>query len=154
MSRNLEVISVNLSAGVNRDMRDEWFGKDDAYAKLTVSYRLGAINPNRSRYEQEAERARIDALNEEGQGSLWYTQEMANAIGRARDGLVVQRQNLIAAIAEARRNSQKYTQGYEIELYQSVYRAKVDVIKLTADLRGIDGTLADIAKVERSLHFQ
>lgn len=156
MSRNLEAISVNLSAGVNRDMRedDEWFGKDDAYAKLTVSYRLGAINPNRSRYEQEAERARLDALNEEGQGSLWYTQEMANAIGRARDGLVVQRQNLIAAIAEARRNSQKYTQGYEIELYQSVYRAKVDVIKLTADLRGIDGTLADIAKVERSLHFQ
>lgn len=156
VSRNLEAVSVNLSAGVNRDMRedDEFFDDDSAYAKLTVSYRLGAVNPSRSYYEREAERARLDALNEEGQGSLWYTREMAAAIGRARDGLMVQRQNVIAAIAEARQNSQKYSEGYEIELYQSVYRAKVDVIKLTADLRGIDGTLADIAKVERSLRFQ
>jgi hypothetical protein len=156
MSRSLEAISVSLSAGVSRDHRDddELFSDDSAYAKLTVSYRLGAINPSRSHYERLAENARLEALDEAGHGSLWYTREMAQAMVRVRDGLLVQRERLTAAIAEARSNAQKFSQGYEIEIYQSKYRAQVDVIKLTAELRGIDGTLADIDKVERKLRFQ
>lgn len=155
-SRSLEALSVNVSAGVGRDGENEenLFTKESAYAKVTVSYRLGAISPARSNYERLAEEARLEALHEEGQGSLWYSREMAEAINRAREGLLVQKRNVVAAIAEAQSNSKKLTPGYEIELYQSIYRAKVDVIKLTSDLRGIEGTLADIDKVERSLRFE
>lgn len=155
-SRSLEALSVNLSAGINHDDRDDdrFFNDDSAYAKLTVSYRLGAMSPSRSRYEQMAEEARVEALRDQGYGTLWHTAELAKALGRVREGLLVQRERLAAAIAEARANSQKFSQGYEIELYQSRYRAQVDIIKLTADLRGIDGTLADIDKVQRNLRFK
>ena len=156
VSRSLEAISVTLTAGINRDSRedDALFTEDSAYAKVTVSYRLGAISPVRSRYEQAAEDARLAALTETGQGSLWFTAEMAKALVRVREGLAIQRDRLQAAIAEARGNAAKFSEGYETELYQSKYRAQIDVIKLTADLRGIEGTLRDIDKIERRLNFQ
>lgn len=156
VSRSLDAISVTLSAGVSRDRHDEdaLFSDDSAYAKVTVSYRLGALSPTRNHYERLAEEARIEALTEPGHGSLWFTAEMARALGRVREGLNIQRERLMAAIAEAKRNGQKFSQGYEIELYQSTYRAQVDAIKLTADLRGIEGTLRDIDKIERRLRFR
>jgi hypothetical protein len=159
VSRSLEAVSVSLSAGVNRsgldnDDNDDLYDEDSAYARLTVSYRLGALSPYRSRYEDVAEQARQEALVEQGHGSLWYTKEMAATVARVREGLLVQRERVNSAIAEARSNARNFSQGYEIELYQSRYRAEVDIIKLTADLRGIDGTLKDIDSVERKLLFR
>ena len=156
MRRSVDAVSVNLSAGVIRDSRDDdvLFNENSTYAKLTVSYRLGAINPNRSAYERIAEDARVEALRETGHGSLWYTREMASAMTRVREGLLVQRERLKSAIVEARSNAQKFSEGYEIAIYQSKYRAQVDVIKLTSELRGLEGTLVDIDKVERKLRFR
>jgi hypothetical protein len=162
MSRTLDAVSVKLSAGIshngNNSIADrdnnEFFDRDSAYAQVTVSYRLGAISPHRSKYERTAEEARVEALTENGHGALWRTSEMAAALARARKGLVVQRERIQSAIVEARGNARKFSRGYEIELNQSKYRAQVDVIKLTAELRGLEGTLADIDKVEQNLRFQ
>ncbi len=162
MSRTLDAVSVKLSAGINGGYRstidgresNDFFDSDSAYAQVTVSYKLGALSPNRSKYERIAEEARVEALSETGHGALWRTAEMADALVRARRGLVVQRERIVAAIAEARANARKFSRGYEIELNQSKYRAQIDVIKLTAELRGIEGTLTDIDKVEQNLRFQ
>lgn len=154
--RSLEAMSVTVAAGVNRrDGQDGAFFNDQStYARVSFSYRLGAASPRRHHYEDLAEQARIDALTEPGLGVLWRTSELASALKRAREGLVVQRDAINAAIAEARSNAAKFSEGYEIDLYQSKYRAQVDVIKLTADLRGIEATLSDIDKVEKKLRFQ
>ncbi len=162
MSRTLEAISVKVSAGISHNSNDtfadrennEFFDKKSAYAQVTVSYRLGAISPQRYKYERIAEEARVEALNENGHGALWRTSEMAAALVRARRGLSVQRDRIQSALTEARGNARKFSRGYEIELNQSKYRALVDVIKLTAELRGLEGTLADLDKVEQNLRFQ
>ena len=50
---------------------------------------------------------------------MWYTGEMAATVARVRQGLLVQRGQIVSAIAEAQRNAKNFSQGYEIELYQS-----------------------------------
>ena len=162
LSRSLDAVSVSVSAGISHNDRttiadrndNDFFDRDSAYAQVTVSYRLGAISPQRQKYERLAEKARVEALTENGHGALWRTAEMASALARAREGLVVQRERLQSALIEAQGNARKFSRGYEVELNQSKYRAQIDVIKITAELRGIEGTLVDIDKVEQNLRFQ
>ncbi len=152
-SRSYEALKINVSAGLGYD-GDSGIRSNSGYGKVSLSYRLGAINPVRHEYEEIAAEARVEALREENRGLLWQTSEMAQAISRARAGLVAQRRKVKAAMAEARRNMSLYVKGYEIEMLQPRYRGQIDAIALEAELRGLNATLIDMARVERNLRLR
>ncbi len=152
-SRSLEAVKVSISAGYGYQ-GDSGIRSNSGYGKIKLSYRLGAINPVRQEYEDIAAKARVEALYEENRGVLWRSNEMSQAVSRARAGLVAQRKQLKSAIAEARSNMALYVKGYEIEMLQPRYRGQIDAIALQAELLGINATLIDMARVERSLRFK
>ena len=152
-SRSFEALKVSLSAGYGYQ-GDSGISANSGYGKFKLSYRLGAISPVRHEYEDIAAQARLDALHETNSGVLWRASEMSRAVTRARGGLLAQRKQLVHAIAQARSNSQLNVQGYEVEMLQLRYRAKVSAIAFEAELRGIDATLKDMRRVERNLSFR
>lgn len=156
LSRSLDALSVTLTAGVNHDADDDdpVFARDSAYAKVTVSYRLGALSPARDDYERLAEESRVAALSEPGHGSLWFTAETARTLARVREGLRDQRDQLQTAMVAAQRHAAKFRGSRDNDLLVSRYRAEVDAIRLAAELKGIEGTLRDIEKIERRLRMR
>ncbi len=151
--RSIEAIKVSVSAGYGYQ-GDSGIQSSNGYGKIKLSYRIGALSPTRNEYEDIAAKARVDALHETNRGILWQSSEMSQAIMRAHDGLVTQRAQLLKALAEAKRNTALYVKGYEIEMLQPRYRAKIDEVAIVAELKGINATLIDMRRVGRNLQFK
>jgi len=136
------------STGVARSTNDE------AYAKAKLSVRLGAFDPRRQELEDIAEEARIQGLYEEQSGVFWRAGEIASANRRALSALTRQRQEILEALAQTRRTAAIRDADYETELMMPRLRARIDVLALKAELAGLDATIADTRRIERTLSFR
>ena len=154
--RSVDAFAFNLSAGYNQNELHQFRSarSDDLYGKVKFSYRLGAANPRRHEFEDAAMAARIEALHETRRGALWRANELANANSRARTALIRQRDQLQASLNQAQRNAEIYSRSFEVELLGPRIRARIDVIRVGAEIAAINATLKDMKRVERNLRFQ
>ncbi len=145
--RSLNAVSLNLETG--------WTRKDDAlltissgeanyYGKVSVGVRLGALGPARRRYEEEAMRARLEALNEPYTGIVWRAAQGEENIKTNLKTLRASRQAIAAALASARGTLGELRGTDRIELAAARLIAEVDVISLSGELAAIDATLASL----------
>ncbi|MEM7299937.1 MAG: hypothetical protein AAF468_02550 [Pseudomonadota bacterium] len=154
--RSIDALKFEVTAGYNqREIQDlNSFDSDDLYGKVKVSYRLGAASPKRHAYEDAAMQARLEALDEPRRGSLWRAGELADAYKRATSALINQRNQLVVALREARKNARIFSRSFEVELLGPKVRAQIDVIRLKADIAALDATLKDLKRVDRNLRFK
>ena len=145
--RSLNAVSLNLETG--------WTRKDDAlltissgeanyYGRVSVGVRLGALGPARRRYEEEAMRARLEALNEPYTGIVWRAAQGEQNIKTNLKTLRASRQAIASALSSARGTLNELRGTDRIELAATRLIAEVDVISLSGELAAIDATLASL----------
>lgn len=123
-------------------------------AKIAVSMRLGAFRPRRYELEEIARQSRVDSLYEVNRGALWQTQEIARSHVSVLSSLKKQRHNVAKALVSARTNARKGASSYEPEMVAARLKAKIDVLKLKAELAGLDATISDTKRWNSKLSFR
>ena len=156
-SRTADAIKVQASIGYAQrgpESIDRSIAREGSVTgKIAVSFRLGAAYSRRSELEDIAEDARIAEYYERDSGALWRTGQMAQANKFILRSMKRQRRDLLAALAQAKRNARHTASEFEPELLRQQIHAKVNVIALQADLAGLDATIADTRRVDGKLKF-
>jgi len=155
--RRTDAYEVSLSGGYNYDATDDPFTVDvgnDLYAKVKVGVRLGVYHPDRSAFEDELRRSRVDALHEANTGVLWRASKLAGANGRVLENLHLQRKEVASALAEAKRTIVAATNADDPWLVSSGLRSRIDIVALGAELAGLDATIADVSRLDKKLRFK
>ncbi len=123
-------------------------------AKIAVSMRLGAFRPRRYELEELAEQSRVDSLYEVNRGALWQTQEIARSHVGVLGSLHKQSRNVKSALRSAQVNARKGSSSYEPEMVASRLKARIDVLKLKAELAGLNATIVDTKRWNSKLSFR
>ena len=156
--RTLQALSLRLSARYGGAHEDTIFDSiteaepGDFSARVNVSVRLGALSPRRYEYEKLLREAKVDVYGEAETGIFWRAEELVRANGRVLTGLRQERRQLLDSLVVAKRTAR--TPGYDNQLLGSALRARVTVVALTAQLKGVEATIAHMKTVNSKLRFE
>ena len=101
--RTADAMDVSVSAGWNDEqLRDGFDVQDDSFSgKISFSFKLGAVSPQRFAHERRAKEAKLRAIRDQEGGTLWQIQMLHKAHQRALAGLAGSQAKLNEALAEA-----------------------------------------------------
>lgn len=145
--RTLNAMSVNVETGWqanDRNVLTTSSGSGQFFGKVSVGLRFGAISPNRMRYEEAAQQARVAALGESYTGIVWQSDRAAESVESARKGLATSHGAIAGALNNARETLAALRGSDRVELASTQLIAEVDVIALAAELAAIDASLATL----------
>ena len=157
-TRTVDAVNVRLSARYGGGFEDKVQGTisraepGEVSARLKVSMRLGALSRKRYEYERLLEEARLDRFDERETGIFWRTRELVRANSRVLEGLRAERIQLLDALVQTKGNS--VVPDHDPDMIATALRARVDTIALSAQLKGVEATIAHMATVNRRLRFQ
>ena len=144
--RTADAMDVSVSAGWNDEqLRDGFDVQDDSFSgKISFSFKLGAVSPQRFAHERRAKEARLRAIRDQEGGTLWQIQMLHKAHQRALEGLAGSRAKLNEALAEALKLVTVLGSVQSPEFTGTLITAKIQVIRLLADKAAIDGSIEEI----------
>lgn len=135
--------------------RDITISRDgEIRAKLAVSMRLGAYTPRRYQLEEIAEEARNAALFEPDRGVLWRSDEFAQVSRQIVRSLNKERSKVAIALQDAQRTAEMTASNDQPDMLAANLKARIDAVRLRAELAGIEATIADNGNLGRKLTFQ
>jgi hypothetical protein len=144
--RTVDAMDVSVSAGWNDDnLRDGFDVQDDSFSgKVSFSFKLGAVSPQRFAHERRAKEAKLRAIRDQEGGALWEIRMLHKAHQRALSGLAGSRVKLNEALAEALKLVTVLGSVQSPEFIGTLVAAKIQVIRLLADKAAIDGSIEEI----------
>jgi hypothetical protein len=150
--RTIEAFDISVQAGYRYDdLETGGSSSDDYFAKVKLGVRLGALSNRRSRYEDAAEAARMDALGEENAGPIWQSGFAASSIGKALAGLRSARSNLVSALSTANETATKIGASDRPEVTYAAFQAKLGAINIGGQLAGVDASIKELENNQRRL---
>ncbi len=151
--RTADAVDVSVSAGWNDDVNDNGFDatKEDFGGKVSFSMKLGAFAPSRTRHEEAARAARVDAINREEGGTLWQIAALRRAHENAIEGLVASRSQVDASLQRARGLVAQLRDADNPEFMPTLLGAKLQVIRLRAERAAVDSSISEIKSNLRRL---
>jgi len=143
--RTIDAFDVSVQAGYRFNEGDVTTGgDDDYYAKIKVGVRLGVLSQRRRNFEEDAENARLAALNEENSGPIWQSGFAAQSINKSMSGLRSAEKSLLQAIAAAKDTARRLTISERPELLYAALQSKLTIISLSADLAGVRASIREL----------
>ena len=144
--RTADAMDVSLSAGWNDgDLKDGFDVHDDSFSgKVSFSFKLGAVLPQRFEHERRAKEAKLSAIRDQEGGTLWQIQMLHRAHERALAGLIESQSKLNEALAEANKLVTVLSSAGSPEFIPTLIAAKIQVVRLQADRAAIDGSIEEI----------
>ncbi len=144
--RTADAMDVSISAGWNDEgLKDGFDVQDDSFSgKVSFSFKLGAVAPQRFAHERRAKDAKLRAIRDQEGGTLWQIQLLHRAHQRALAGLAGSQAKLNEALAEALKLVTVLGQVQSPEFIGTLIAAKIQVIRLLADKAAIDGSIEEI----------
>jgi hypothetical protein len=144
--RTTDAMDVSVSAGWNDEsLRDGFDVQDDSFSgKVSFSFKLGAVSPQRFAHERRAKEAKLRAIRDQEGGTLWEIQMLHKAHQRALSGLAGSQAKLNEALAEALKLVTVLGSVQSPEFVGTLIAAKIQVIRLLADKAAIDGSIEEI----------
>jgi hypothetical protein len=139
-------MDVLVSAGWNDEsLRDGFEVQDDSFSgKVSFSFKLGAMSPQRFAHERRAKEAKLRAIRDQEGGTLWEIQMLHKAHQRALAGLAGSQAKLNEALSEALKLVTVLGSVQSPEFIRTLIAAKIQVIRLLADKAAIDGSIEEI----------
>lgn len=144
--RTADAMDVSLSAGWNDSRMDDGFDvQNDSFSgKVSFSFKLGALAPQRFAHERRAKEAKLSAIRDQEGGTLWQIQMLHKAHTRALAGLTDSQAKLNEALAEALKLVTVLSSVQNPEFIGTLIAAKIQVVRLLADKAAIDGSIEEI----------
>ena len=144
--RTADAMDVSVSAGwTDEQLRDGFDVQDDSFSgKISFSFKLGAVSPQRFAHERRAKEAKLRAVRDLEGGTLWQIQMLHKAHQRALAGLAGSQAKLNEALAEALKLVTVLGSVQSPEFTGTLIAAKIQVIRLLADKAAIDGSIEEI----------
>lgn len=104
--------------------------------------------------EEVAEEARNAALFEPNRGILWRSDEFAQVNRQVVHSLRKERSKVATALQDARRTAKMTSSNGQPDMLAANLKARIDVVRLRADLAGIDATIADTGNLGHKLTYK
>ncbi len=144
--RTADAMDVSISAGWSDEgLKDGFDVQEDSFSgKVSFSFKLGAVAPQRFAHERRAKEARLRAIRDQEGGTLWQIQMLHKAHQRALAGLSGSQAKLNEALAEALKLVTVLGSVQSPEFIGTLIAAKIQVIRLLADKAAIDGSIDEI----------
>lgn len=144
--RIADAMDVSVSAGWDDvGLRDGFDVHDDSFSgKDSLSFKFGAVSPQRFAHERRAKEAKFRAIRDQEGGTLWQIQMLHRAHQRALAGLAGSQAKLNEALAEALKLLTVLGSVQGPEFIGILIAAKIQVIRLLADKAAIDGSIEEI----------
>jgi hypothetical protein len=126
-------------------MDDGFDVQNDSFSgKVSFSFKLGALAPQRFAHERQAKEAKLNAIRDQEGGTLWQIQMLHKAHARALAGLTDSQTKLNEALAEALKLVTVLSSVQNPEFIGTLIAAKIQVVRLLADKAAIDGSIEEI----------
>ena len=114
--------------------------------RVTLSMKLGVIDPRRFEHERLAAQAKQSAIRDEGFGPIWQANQLRGSHQRALFGLEESRRDIAKALAEAKHLLATLADVSQPEFTGAKLSARFQVMKLQADQAAVDGSITDIQR--------
>jgi hypothetical protein len=150
--RSVDAMDVRLEGGWHDSGAPDGFDPFDSgfTGKVSFSVKLGALAPSRFAHEDNARRALTQAITRQEGGIVWQTRMLYEVHAKALTGLYTARDELDAALAKSRRLVELIGSVENADYMATLLRAKIEILRLEADLAGTNGSINEIrANMER-----
>jgi hypothetical protein len=144
--RTADAMDVRLEGGWHDSGAPDSFDPFDSgfTGKVSFSMKLGAFAPSRYSHEDNARRALAQAITGQEGGIVWQTRMLYEAHMKALTGLYGARDELNAALTKSRRLVELIGSAENPDYTATLLRAKVEILRLEADLAGTNGSIGEI----------
>jgi hypothetical protein len=146
--RTADAMDVSVSAGWNDiGLRDGFDVHDDSFSgKVSLSFKLGAVSPQRFVHERRAKEAKLQALQDQAGGPLWQIQALHMAHQQALADLIESQAKLNEALADTIKLVKVLSSVHSPEFIGTLIGAKIQVVRLLADKAAVDGSIDEIGQ--------
>lgn len=140
--RTAEAVDVSVSAGWNDlGLRDGFDGQEDSFGgKVSVSFKLGAVAPQRFEHERLARDAKLKALQERGNAPDRQVAAQRQALA----DLTQSQAKLNETLADTIKLVKVLGSVSSPEFAGTFIAAKIQVVRLLAEKAAVDGSIDEI----------
>jgi hypothetical protein len=144
--RTAEAVDISVSAGWNDlGLRDGFDGQEDSFGgKVSVSFKLGAVAPQRFEHEQRAKDAKLKALQEQVNAPDMQAAVQRQAQQQALADLTQSQAKLNETLADTIKLVKVLGSVSSPEFTGTFIAAKIQVVRLLAEKAAVDGSIDEI----------